>query len=142
MTRKKIIEDYHKLAREKGFKYILDYIPANSHTKPTKDCWDCGNHTWSAAYSDIKQNKGCPYCAGNIKKTIEDYYKLAVEKGLEFIGQESDIINTNTKIWGWKCKENHTWLGRYSDIKQNVGCSQCYGNNPKTIEDFTQVNLI
>jgi hypothetical protein len=61
---KKNIDDAHHLAESMGFKFLS---PEFINTR-TKHHWECSQgHKWSATYSDIKQNSGCPECSDNTK---------------------------------------------------------------------------
>ena len=119
--------DYHALARERGFRWVGPEVP-NVHTKTG---WECEKgHRWQAPYSALH---GCPVCAGNAPKTPRDYHALARERGLRWLGPEA--ANTSTKTW-WECKDGHQWEADYRRVQRGDGCPICYGNAPKSPEDY------
>jgi len=112
-------EDYHKLAKSRGFKWVGDVLPKNTHTK---SWWECENgHRWLAKYNAIQQGSGCPIC--NIK-TEKDYYELAKIRGFKWIGKFLPQ-RTRVKTW-WMCKAGHKWQSPYDTIKsKGSGCPFC-----------------
>ena len=57
---RKIEEDYHDLAKNRGFKWIGRILPKNIKD-PT--WWECEKgHRWETTYSSIQQGSGCPVC--------------------------------------------------------------------------------
>lgn len=118
-------EDYHDLAKEKGYEWVGKEFPKNC---AAKTLWRCLNgHEWEGVYNNIKGGSGCPYCAGNARKTPEDYYKLAEEKRMEWIGEQQPT-NVHTTTW-WKCSEGHEIQRTYYQMKQNKhGCHHCRPN--------------
>jgi hypothetical protein len=66
------------------------------------------------------------------KKTIEDCYKLAEERGFTLLSTE--YIRSDKPLL-WRCAENHEWPASYNSIQQGRGCGYCYGNKPNTLED-------
>ena len=55
--------DYHALAEERGLRWIGPEVPNNR----SKTGWECEQgHQWEAAYSNIQQGSGCPFCWGKI----------------------------------------------------------------------------
>lgn len=57
---KKTEYDYHRLAKEKEFKWVDKKLPKNVHTLTL---WKCNNyHVFVSRYSDIQKDAGCPYC--------------------------------------------------------------------------------
>lgn len=128
----KTLNDYKLLAENKGGKYILDKIPQN-----TRSCvmgWSCNkcDYIWRATYSDIQQGNWCLNCYGHVPKTIEDYRKLAQEKGGDYI---CDTIpkNASTSTDGWYCNKGHTWKSTYSNIQYKTWCGACL---KLTIDDY------
>jgi len=129
---KKTEEDYYKLAKSYGFKWIGNVLPKNNHTKTW---WECEKgHRWEAKYNNICSGRGCPYCSGKAKKTEEDYYKLAKSYGFKWVGK---ILpkNSHMKTW-WKCENGHRWKAEYNTIQHGRGCPYCSNCVKKTEEDY------
>jgi len=114
-------KDYHKLAKSRGFKWISEVLPKDTHAVTL---WECGErHRWKARYSDIQQGSGCPVCSGLVKKTEKDYHELAKSRWFKWV----DIMlpkNVHIKTW-WECKKKHCWEAEYGNIKKGTGCPVC-----------------
>ena len=122
--------DYHTLAQERGFRWLGPEVSNNA----TKTVWECEDgHQWEAAYGNVQQGKGCPFCAGTVPKTSMDYYALAEERGFRWLGPE--VPNTAAKT-GWECERGHQWETNYLHIQGGTGCPFCAGNVPKTPMDY------
>lgn len=120
----KTLEDYKKLANEKGYEYVLNTIPEGTGIK-AENGWKCEfEHIWSSNYNHIQQNRHCPYCMNKIPKNLKDYKDLAIKMSGEYV---YDIIppNANTHTDGWKCKNGHQWTNFYTDINQGHWCPKC-----------------
>lgn len=125
---------------------LSEYI--NNHTPVMCQCKIC-SHIWNPRPSDLMQGKGCPNCAGNMKKTHE-----------QFIQDITDKLNSNIIIVGTysgmntpiqcKCK---TCGAEFSSmpyrLKLGHGCKKCADklngllkrNTPKQfIDKLTSVN--
>lgn len=70
------------------------------------------------------------------RKTPEDYHKLAESKGFKWLGPE--VSNTHTKTQ-WKCSNGHVWSVPYGRIGNGHGCPICYGNAPRTADDYSEL---
>ena len=84
---------------------IEEYI--NAHTPILHKCL-IDNYVWSVQPSSILQGYGCPKCAGNAKKTHDDYVKELADKNpmLEVLEQ---YAGANTPILH-RCKiDNYEW---------------------------------
>ncbi len=57
-------DDYHMLAKERGFRWLGPEVP-NTRTKTG---WECEQgHQWETRYNTIQQGSGCPFCPRNQK---------------------------------------------------------------------------
>lgn len=85
MAKRKTEKDYHELAGSRGFKWLGEVMPESTKSK-TK--WQCNiGHKWETMYDSIKsKGSGCPYCAGVVKKTKQDYFELAEVRCFEWVG--------------------------------------------------------
>lgn len=101
---------------------LSEYV--NNHTPVICQCKIC-SHTWNSRPSDLMQGKGCPNCAGNIKKTHE-----------QFIQDVMDKLNHNVIIIGTykganipiecKCRTCETeFLSMPYRLKLGNGCKKC-----------------
>jgi len=119
MARRKTTEDYHALAKERGFRWLGPAVP----NVRTKTLWECAQgHQWQARYTNIKKGTGCPVCAGNVPKTPADYHTLAERRGFQWLGPEVPNVRTKT---GWECGQGHQWEAVYSNIRRGSGCPVC-----------------
>jgi hypothetical protein len=129
-TASKTSDDYHALAKERGFHWLGPEVPNTS----TKTGWECEQgHQWEARYHDVQQGTGCPVCAAVVPKTPADYHALAEERGFRWLGPEALSIHTRT---GWECEQGHRWEARYHDVQQGRGCPFCVDRVPKTPADY------
>jgi very-short-patch-repair endonuclease len=123
-------EHYHALAEKRGFTWIEDEVKS-THAKTR---WQCSfGHTWEARYNDVHKGKGCPYCAGLVRKTEADYRHLAAARGFVWVGDEAVNVMTKTR---WQCSFGHTWEARYNDVHNRHGCPYCSGNVRKSEDDY------
>lgn len=59
----KTLEDYHELARQRGFTYLESSV-TSVHSKGR---WMCSSgHVWLARFSNINKGSGCPHCVDYI----------------------------------------------------------------------------
>ena len=118
------------LAEERGGKCLsTKYI--NAHTKLKWQCKE--SHVWEATPDKIKQGSWCPKCAGNVRLTIEDMYKLAEENNGKYLSIE--YINAHIKF-KWQCEENHTFKASANSVKSGHWCPYCTRNVKLTIEEM------
>lgn len=128
--RRKTPADYNALAQERGFGWLGPEVRNNQ----TRTSWRCEHgHQWEATYGSIQQGRGCPVCAGLLRKEPADYHMLAKERGLRWLGPP--VPNNQTKTT-WQCAEGHKWEANYGSIQQGTGCPTCAGLTPKTPEDY------
>jgi len=127
---KKKPADYHELAKRRGFRWLGPEVPNNR----TKTIWQCEKgHKWESRFTNIDRGQGCPRCAGKVSKKPEDYYSLAKEKGLLWLGPEVSNNQIKTK---WKCRNGHSLEASYNKMKISKVCPLCYGNMPKKVNDY------
>lgn len=100
---------------------IGEYI--NARTKILHKC-NIDGYQWMVAPYVILRGDGCPMCAGNKKKTIEEYkQELAnINPDIEVL---EEYINATTPILH-KCKiDGHKWLAAPRNILSGCGCPKC-----------------
>lgn len=133
-TNKKVLKGFNDLetknpylAKEWHSTKNGDLNPTNVIANSDKKVWwlgQCG-HEWMAAINSRNKDKGtgCPYCAGNTKKTIEDMQRFAYSKKGKCLSMV--YINTDTKLL-WQCENQHTWEATpYSVTKKGKWCPHC-----------------
>ena len=122
--------DFHGLAARRGFAW-LGTDTVNSRTRTP---WRCGvDHHWNATYSSLSGGSGCPECSGNLRKTIEEFSRLADVRG--FLWHGPLVANSKTKT-EWECPKGHRWFAPFNAVHQGNGCWECSGQMPKTPEDY------
>ena len=113
------IEDMYKLAEKNNGKYLsIEYI--NAHIKLKWECEE--NHTFKASANSVKSGHWCPYCARNVKLTIEEMHNLAEKRGGKCLSIE--YINAKTKL-KWQCERRHIWMATPDNIKRGTWCPKC-----------------
>ena len=123
IAKRKTNEEFIKQLSEinPNIEALDEYI--KSHEKIRFKCLIC-EHIWSATPANILSGYGCPKCAGNMKKTTEDF-----KKELNLIS--SDIIcldeyqgyETKIKFKGLNC--NHIWKATPSSVLHGKKCPEC-----------------
>jgi hypothetical protein len=134
MSMKPTIEEMQKIAKKhRGLCLSEKYVSALTKLK-----WQCNdNHKWEATPNSIKNGTWCPYCAGNVKFTIEDMKEIAKKRGGKCLSDE--YINLDTKL-KWRCKEGHIWETTPYCIKnRKFWCPKCAGKQKLTIEEMNQI---
>ena len=117
------IEEMQYIAKERGGECLsTEYINAN-----TKLRWRCiEGHEWESPPSRIIHGSNwCPHCAGNVRLTIEDMQRIAIDRGGVCLSTE--YINNVIKL-KWRCKLGHEWKNTPSNIKRGQWCPHCAGN--------------
>ena len=107
MSRKKTQDEFIKEISIKNPKIEVLGKYVNNHTKILCRCREFG-HEWKPIPTDILRGQGCPYCAGNIKKSHEDFVKeiKGINPNIEIL---SKYVNVKEKI-DCKCKIcDYTW---------------------------------
>ena len=128
----KLPEDYHKIAKSIGFGWLGPKVQKVS----SKTNWLCNHgHEFTTSYDSIRSNRGCPQCAPNRKKNVNDYVLLAAEKGIEMI---DDIPESSLHKMAWRCGSGHVWETSFKSIRTSPGngCPVCSGNTRKTQDDY------
>ena len=135
VAKRKTEKDYHDLAESRGFKWVGEVFPKNVIT-PT--WWECEKgDRWEARYNSIQQGKGCPICAGSVRKTEKDYHELAKSRGFKWVGGYLPK-NTGDPTW-WECEKGDRWEAVYDNIQQGSGCPICYGHVKKLEKDYHEL---
>ena len=95
------------------------------HNKIWFICRKCNRYYYQTITSHIRQHQGCPYCANNIKDTIESHIIKCKKLGLDLPLKGEKYINDSTKM-KYRCKNNHVYTqspGKH--IRLNQGCPVC-----------------
>jgi hypothetical protein len=136
-------EDYKNIGVSRGISYTLDYIPKLASISVLG--WKCNTcqYEWKTGYSCIKQGTGCPRCAGKLPKTLEDYKKIGLNRGIEYI---LDYIpkSAATRIQGWKCTvcpEKYEFETSYKILNKGCGCPNCSKRVKKDINHYKNIGL-
>ena len=94
-------------------------------------------YVWKSRPADLLKGKGCPKCAGNIKKTHDEF----VEE-MKSINPNIDILskyeNAKTRI-KCKCKiDGHVWTATANNLLRGYGCPVCGGRMKMTHDEFIE----
>jgi len=101
-------------------------VYAGINTKMLHRCSKC-EYEWKVSPHGLRVrtragNSGCPNCAGNARRTHDDYVKEVSELPFEVLGE---YINNNTPI-EHMCKGcNYAWKVGPDKIKAGGGCPKC-----------------
>lgn len=95
----------------------------SSSTKIKCRCKKDG-YEWESIPNRLLRGGGCPKCAGNTKKTTEEFKRemKEINSDIEIIGE---YINDRTKI-KCKCKiDGHKWEAKPNTLLNGHGCPKC-----------------
>ena len=94
-------------------------------------------YEWEARPHDLLKAVGCPKCAGNVKKTHEQFVEemKEVNPNIEIIGE---YINDKTKILCRCLIDGHEWEVTPHNLLRGRGCPLCGGALKKTHEQFVE----
>ena len=136
---RKSLEQFIQEAREvHGDKY--DYSKVEYSGNKTKVCIICPEHGefWMSPNSHLSKKQGCPYCAGHMRKTNEQFIKDAREvhgdkydySKVNYINNRTDIIVTCPTHGDFNVKPDNHLAGN--------GCPKCAGKH-RTTEELLQL---
>lgn len=134
MGKKKTHEEYVKevLNINSDIEVVEEYL--GNRIKILHRCKIDG-YEWLAAPYNILLGKGCPKCAGNIKRTHDQYVQEVAIKNpnIEVLGT---YVNLQVSILH-RCKvDGFQWMARPHNILYGKGCPKCAGNLKKTHKDY------
>lgn len=112
-------------------------LPLEQYTNANKKILvECvkDNYRWSVAPSQLLLGTGCPKCAGNYRKTHDDFVLEVAElhPDIEILGR---YAGDSTKIEAYCKRDGFVWYPKPSDMLQGCGCPKCIGRH-KTQEEF------
>jgi hypothetical protein len=133
---KSTLDQYKKQIKDKNVICIAEeYL--GTKTPILHQCLKDPSHEWMASPCGIKQDEGCPHCAGNIKLTLDQYKEQIKDKNVICIADE--YINDNTSILHQCLKDpSHEWMARPNAIKHGCGCPYCAGNIKPTLDQYKE----
>jgi hypothetical protein len=117
---REVLNRLRTIAREHGGKCLSDTYGGSQ----SKLLWQCGEgHKWKAAPDGIKQGQWCPYCYGNVRKTLEEMKAIAAARGGKCLsGQYANVM---TKLL-WECSQGHRWKAKPNDVlNKGSWCPEC-----------------
>lgn len=95
----------------------------NSNTRIRYICKRCGLE-WEAKASKLSLGRGCPRCAGNKRKTHEEYVQ-EVQKINPDIEILSEYFSTSRNV-SFRCKKcGYEWTSKPGGILRGKGCYWC-----------------
>ena len=123
MTRKKTHEEYIAELAIKNPNIIVLEQYNGAHVKILHRCLIDG-YEWLASPRNIIAGKGCPMCAGAVKRTHEEYVKeLAIKNPTVEVIDE--YIDTKTPILHRCLIHDVYWMIRPSHALEGVKCKEC-----------------
>ena len=100
------------------------------------------DYEWKAEPSNILSLKGCPKCAGNIRKTHDEYVfaLMNVNPDIEVVGE---YVNRNTPIMH-RCKiDGNEWMATPSNTLYGKSCPVCKETHgERLIRQYLEKNII
>lgn len=92
-------------------------------------------YKWFVEPSMLLSGRGCPKCAGNIKKTHQQFCDelTIINPNIKVIGK---YIGNQTKIEVECLKDKYRWFATPKNLLRGTGCPKCSGKMQKTHEQF------
>ncbi|OFX32547.1 MAG: hypothetical protein A2X08_03720 [Bacteroidetes bacterium GWA2_32_17] len=126
---KHTIEEMQQIAEARGGKCLSEKY-TNSFAKLK---WQCAKgHIWESA--TVMRGTWCPYCAKNIKRTIEEMQQIAEARRGKCLSEK--YINSQAKL-KWQCAKGHIWES--ANIRKGTWCPYCFGNKRHNIGEMRQI---
>lgn len=126
MGKKKTHEEYvaELAVKNPNVEPVDEYNGA--HIKILHRCNACG-YMWYITPHNALAGKGCPKCAGVIKRTHDEYVALvaSMHKNIEVVGK---YVNNNTPILHRCVIHDYSWMAYPSNILSGHGCRMCANN--------------
>jgi len=116
---KKTIEEVREAFEKEGY-ILLTKKYKNAHQKLTYRC--PRNHLNSITWNDWKHGNRCPYCSGNIKKTIVEVEASFESEGYTLLTNE--YKNAFQKL-EYICPKGHKHSINWSDWTSGYRCPYC-----------------
>lgn len=114
----KISNFYIKLAKEKGGRIISDYGKSTDLVE-----WECHlGHRWFASPKNVGNGTWCPFCARNVKFTIEQVKKIGNDNGLILLSNH--YLNSVSPLL-WQCINGHCFERTLGYLQKRNSCPQC-----------------
>ena len=127
-------QEVHNLVGD-TYTFLDSYV--NTKTKLRVKHNKCGNVYWVAP-AKFLSGRRCPYCAGLIKKTDEQFR----QEVYDLVGDEhifiDSYVNAYTKIRVKHNKCNHIYSVAPTNFLRGSRCPYCNGNAKKTDKEFKQ----
>jgi hypothetical protein len=104
--------------------FAPDYVPGSDF--PVRRYAFCSAGHLRPAVDEKSESNVCPECMSEPPKTEYDYESLAT---LRFIIWGDSYLPASASIeTKWKCRDGHTWLASYNDVKthRNAQCPECW----------------
>lgn len=108
----------------------------NNRTRVDVMCNVCGN-TFSPKASSLYMGHGCPYCAGTVGKTTEQFVdEMSVKNpNVKILGK---YRNSKSKIETQCLRCDYIWMPTPNTLLKGEGCPKCSGLMRKTQDEFVQ----
>lgn len=139
MTKKRLIDEYPKLAKEWHPTKNGSLRPENVSTMSGKKVWwKCAkgdDHEWEAVIANRSKGSGCPVCSGLKFTKSQSLGVLNPELAKEWHPSKNgdltpfDVFSsTKQKVW-WKCPKgiDHEWEATLNNRSNGKSCPICLG---------------
>lgn len=115
---------FRQIVISKGGKVHGQYV--NQKTKIQIEC--LMGHSWFTKPGNIRDGHWCPVCGHGIERSIQELYKIVINKDGKIVGE---YINADTPLT-IECMYGHQWKARPYSIKAGYYCPICAGNHKET----------
>ena len=122
-TRQKTSEEFAELVNELHPNISLLEPYTRMHGRIKCRCGKCG-YEWSPQASSLASGRGCPSCAGNAKKTNEEFL-ADLEKANPDVIPLEPYIHSTAPILVQCAKCGHTWTATPNNLLRLHRCPSC-----------------
>ena len=134
-TNEQFIEEVYRNVKDE-YSVLGEYI--NSNTKILMRHNSCG-HEYMVEPRKFLSKRRCPKCAGNIKKTTEQFKEEVFSQVKDEYDVLGEYVTSGVKILMKHNVCNHEYLVRPSDfLNKKTRCPNCFGYLKKTTEQFKE----
>ena len=135
--RRKTTEEFIRDAKAvHGDKYSYDKVKYIKNNTPVIITCPIHGDFQMIPNNHTSKKQGCPYCAGNKKKTTEEFIKEAKAVHGDRYNYSKTIYNGSNKKVIITCPKHGDFPILPSSHKAGHGCPWCAGNKKKTLEEF------
>jgi Zn finger protein HypA/HybF involved in hydrogenase expression len=119
-------QDIKAVVEKDGYSVLISTGYINAHQKLEVFCTTCKRLRYQT-FDKIQQGKGCVFCAGKVKKTIEEVAAFGQSLGFTLVSGE--YVNIKSTL-SWRCENGHILSRTLSNLRAR-SCPECHSGRSK-----------